>query len=106
MTAQISVEQFRRELRAKRVPFGGGVYRVTTEPPVAVDGAERTWRCARRGCVDRCDGSAPGDGLAEVAIMTTFRVRLPQELKEIVAVQATRAGKRRRPCTGDRLDAD
>ena len=39
----ISADQFRTELRAKRQP-AGGVYRVSTEPPVPVEGVERTLR--------------------------------------------------------------
>ena len=39
----ISTDEFRKELRAKRKP-AGGVWRVSTEPPVPVEGVERTLR--------------------------------------------------------------
>ena len=49
----ISVEQFRKELRAKRTPTGG-VFRISVEPPVPVDGADRTLRfCYSDESVDR-----------------------------------------------------
>jgi len=43
MTTLISADQFRKDLRAKRKP-SGGVFRVNTEPPVFVEGADRTLR--------------------------------------------------------------
>ena len=39
----ISADQFRKDLKAKRKP-SGGVFRVNTEPPVFVEGADRTLR--------------------------------------------------------------
>ncbi len=53
MTKLISADQFRKELRANRTPTDG-VYRVNTEGPVPVDGAERTLRfCFSDDSVDR-----------------------------------------------------
>ena len=53
MTTLISVDQFRRELRAKRTPTGG-VFRVSVEPPFPVEGADRTLRfCFSDESVDR-----------------------------------------------------
>jgi HK97 family phage prohead protease len=53
MTTLISADQFRKELRARRPP-SGGVYRVSTEGLVPVDGAERTLRfCFSDNSVDR-----------------------------------------------------
>jgi HK97 family phage prohead protease len=53
MTALMSADQFRGELRAKRKP-AGGVYRVSVAQPLPVDGAERTLRfCFSDDSVDR-----------------------------------------------------
>jgi len=53
LTKLISAAQFRKELGAKRTP-GGGVYRISTEPAAAVEGASRTLRfCFSDGSVDR-----------------------------------------------------
>lgn len=53
MTKLISADQFRTELRADRTP-SGGVYRVSTEALVSVEGAERTLRfCFSDNSVDR-----------------------------------------------------
>ncbi len=43
MTTLISVDQFRKDMKAKRSPTGG-VFRVSTEQPIAVNGTERTLR--------------------------------------------------------------
>jgi HK97 family phage prohead protease len=52
MSGLISVEQFRRELRAKRIP-AGGVFRINVEPPALTD-QERTLRfCYSDESVDR-----------------------------------------------------
>ena len=43
MTTLMSADQFRKDLKANRKP-SGGVFRVNTEPPVFVEGADRTLR--------------------------------------------------------------
>lgn len=54
MSALVSVQQFREELRAKRVP-SGGVYRVSTaiQPKAAEDGSRRIRFCFSDESVDR-----------------------------------------------------
>lgn len=43
MTTLMSADQFRKDLRAKRKP-SGGLFRVSTEAPLTVEGADRTLR--------------------------------------------------------------
>jgi HK97 family phage prohead protease len=53
MTALMSADQFRGELRANRKPVGG-VFRISVAPPLLVAGAERTLRfCFSDDTVDR-----------------------------------------------------
>ncbi len=53
MTKLISADQFRTELRADRTP-SGGVYRVSADALIPVEGAERTLRfCFSDNSVDR-----------------------------------------------------
>ena len=53
MTTLVSAEQFRKDLKAKRKP-AGGVFRVSTESPLPVEGADRTLRfCFSDNSVDR-----------------------------------------------------
>ena len=74
MTKLISADQFRKELRANRTPTDG-VYRVNTEGPVPVDGAERTLRfCFSDDSVDRM-----GDTI-DAAGRLTVCPQLPAEL--------------------------
>jgi HK97 family phage prohead protease len=62
MTALMSADQFRGELRAKRKPVGG-VYRVSVAQPLPVDGAERTLRfCFSDGSVDRMNDTIAAAG--------------------------------------------
>jgi len=62
MTALMSADQFRGELRAKRKPVGG-VFRVSVAPPVPVDGAQRTLRfCFSDNSVDRMNDTIAAAG--------------------------------------------
>jgi len=62
MTALMSADQFRGELRAKRKPVGG-VYRVSVAQPLPVAGAERTLRfCFSDGSVDRMNDTIAAAG--------------------------------------------
>jgi len=62
MTALMSADQFRGELRANRKPVGG-VFRVSVAPPVLVDGAQRTLRfCFSDGSVDRMNDTIAAAG--------------------------------------------
>ena len=62
MTALMSADQFRGELRANRKPVGG-VYRVSVAQPLPVAGAERTLRfCFSDGSVDRMNDTIAAAG--------------------------------------------
>ena len=62
MTALMSADQFRGELRARRKPVGG-VYRVSVAQPLPVDGAARTLRfCFSDGSVDRMNDTIAASG--------------------------------------------
>jgi HK97 family phage prohead protease len=62
MTALMSIDQFRGELRAKHKPVGG-VYRVSVAQPLPVDGVARTLRfCFSDGSVDRMNDTIAAAG--------------------------------------------
>ena len=100
-TTLISADQYRKEMKAKRKP-AGGVYRVSTEAPIAVEGAERTLRfCFSDGSVDRM-----GDTIDAAGWDLTDFVNNPVALWAHDSSQPPIGGARNVAIEGDRLMGD